>query len=55
MSTQSKQPTLFKGGIVVTMDKEAPNLPKGDGRRQVTARMPPSLEACRRQKPISLT
>jgi 5-methylthioadenosine/S-adenosylhomocysteine deaminase len=30
MSTQSKQPTLFKGGIVVTMDKETPNLRKGD-------------------------
>jgi 5-methylthioadenosine/S-adenosylhomocysteine deaminase len=30
MSTRSKQPTLFRGGIVVTMDKETPNLPKGD-------------------------
>src|SRR6266404_5526398 len=30
MSTQSKQRTLFKGGIVVTMDKQTPNLPQGD-------------------------
>jgi 5-methylthioadenosine/S-adenosylhomocysteine deaminase len=30
MSTQSKQRTLFKAGIVVTMDKQTPNLPKGD-------------------------
>src|ERR1700720_1957617 len=30
MSTQSKQRTLFKGGTVVSMDKQTPNLPKGD-------------------------
>jgi 5-methylthioadenosine/S-adenosylhomocysteine deaminase len=30
MSTRSKQRTLFKAGIVVTMDKRTPNLPKGD-------------------------
>jgi 5-methylthioadenosine/S-adenosylhomocysteine deaminase len=30
MSTQSKQRTLFKGGIVATMDKQTPNLPQGD-------------------------
>jgi 5-methylthioadenosine/S-adenosylhomocysteine deaminase len=30
MNMQSKQRTLFKGGIVVTMDKQTPNLPQGD-------------------------
>src|SRR6202790_2266944 len=30
MSTQSKQRMLFKGGTVVSMDKQTPNLPQGD-------------------------
>src|ERR1700733_9321894 len=30
MNMQSEQRTLFKGGIVVTMDKQTPNLPQGD-------------------------
>jgi len=30
MSTQSNRRTLFKGGAVVTMDQQVPNLPVGD-------------------------